>query len=37
MDKDKLNSWNQKIIEEFRANGGRVEGDFTGAKSGSIL
>ena len=39
-----VNDWNQKIIEEFRANDGKVGGDFehlpllllhhTGAKSG---
>lgn len=42
---DKWNDWNRKIIEEFRANEGRVGGPFegapmilvhhTGAKSGS--
>ena len=26
-----VNDWNQKIIEEFRANGGRVGGQFAGA------
>ena len=26
-----MSDWNQKIIEEFRANGGEVGGDFTGA------
>ncbi len=26
-----VNDWNQKIIEEFRANGGRVGGQFEGA------
>lgn len=25
------NDWNQQIIDEFRANGGEVGGDFTGA------
>jgi deazaflavin-dependent oxidoreductase (nitroreductase family) len=25
------NAWNQKIIEEFRANAGKVGGDFEGA------
>jgi deazaflavin-dependent oxidoreductase (nitroreductase family) len=25
------NDWNSKIIEEFRANGGKVGGNFTGA------
>lgn len=30
MDKDKLNSWNSNIIEEFRANDGQVGGDFLG-------
>ncbi len=26
-----LNDWNAKIIEEFRANGGKVAGQFEGA------
>ncbi len=26
-----VNNWNQKIIEEFRANGGKVGGPFDGA------
>lgn len=26
-----LNDWNQRIIEEFRSNGGRVGGNFEGA------
>ena len=26
-----MNDWNQKIIDEFRANGGQVGGDFAGA------
>ncbi|SDO37852.1 deazaflavin-dependent oxidoreductase, nitroreductase family [Nakamurella panacisegetis] len=26
-----MSDWNQKIIEEFRANGGQVGGDFAGA------
>lgn len=30
MDKQKLNSWNEGIIAEFRANEGRVGGDFAG-------
>ncbi len=30
MDKNKLNSWNSNIIEEFRANQGQVGGDFLG-------
>lgn len=30
MDKDQLNSWNQRVIEEFRANDGVVGGDFEG-------
>ena len=30
MDKEKLNSWNERIIEEFRANEGHVGGDFAG-------
>ena len=25
-----VNNWNKKIIEEFRANGGKVGGNFTG-------
>lgn len=43
---DDLNDWNQQIMAEFRANGGRVGGDFegvpmvivhhTGAKSGTV-
>ena len=28
---DGVNDWNQKIIEEFRANGGKVGGPFEGA------
>jgi deazaflavin-dependent oxidoreductase (nitroreductase family) len=28
---DDANDWNKKIIEEFRANGGRVGGNFAGA------
>lgn len=41
-----MSDWNQKIIEEFRANGGKVSGHFdgwdllllqsTGAKSGTV-
>ncbi|OFE17915.1 cell entry protein [Humibacillus sp. DSM 29435] len=41
-----MSDWNDKIIEEFRANGGKVGGDFegapllllhsTGAKSGQV-
>ena len=30
MDKNKLNSWNSNIIEEFRTNQGQVGGDFLG-------
>ncbi len=30
MDKDQFNSWNQRVIEEFRANNGVVGGDFEG-------
>lgn len=26
-----MNDWNARVIEEFRANGGRVGGDFAGA------
>lgn len=26
-----LNAWNRNVIEQFRANGGRVHGDFEGA------
>ena len=26
-----MNDWNAKIIEEFRANGGKVGGNFEGA------
>jgi deazaflavin-dependent oxidoreductase (nitroreductase family) len=26
-----MNDWNQKVIEEFRANGGKVGGQFAGA------
>jgi deazaflavin-dependent oxidoreductase (nitroreductase family) len=43
---DELNDWNQQIMAEFRANGGRCGGDFegvplvivhhTGAKSGTV-
>lgn len=28
---DEANDWNRRIIEEFRANGGNVGGDFAGA------
>lgn len=45
MDKEALNNWNQQVIAEFRANGGKVGGGFegtplvllhtTGAKSGA--
>jgi deazaflavin-dependent oxidoreductase (nitroreductase family) len=28
---DEWNDWNRKIIEEFRANGGKVGGQFAGA------
>jgi len=30
MDKDQLNEWNRQVIEEFRANGGVVGGNFAG-------
>jgi deazaflavin-dependent oxidoreductase (nitroreductase family) len=30
MDTEKLNSWNEQIIAEFRANEGKVGGDFEG-------
>lgn len=43
---DEMNDWNQQIIAEFRANGGKVGGPFegapmvlinhTGAKSGTV-
>ena len=26
-----MNDWNKKVIEEFRANGGKVSGMFAGA------
>src|SRR5438067_4421922 len=29
--REQANDWNHKIIEEFRANGGKVGGNFTGA------
>lgn len=31
MDKDQLLSWNRQIIDEFRANAGKVGGPFEGA------
>ncbi|MFM9105079.1 MAG: nitroreductase family deazaflavin-dependent oxidoreductase [Chloroflexota bacterium] len=31
MDKEQLLAWNRQIIEEFRANGGKVGGPFEGA------
>lgn len=31
MDFAKVNDWNRQIIEEFRANGGKVGGQFAGA------
>lgn len=31
MDKDQLLAWNRQIIDEFRANGGKVGGAFEGA------
>jgi deazaflavin-dependent oxidoreductase (nitroreductase family) len=45
LDKEQVNDWNRQIIEEFRANGGKVGGPFegvpmlllhtTGARSGA--
>jgi deazaflavin-dependent oxidoreductase (nitroreductase family) len=31
MDRDEFNEWNKKIIEEFRANGGKLGGQFADA------
>ncbi len=31
MDKTELDDWNTRVIDEFRANGGRVGGQFEGA------
>ena len=31
MDKESLLNWNKQIIDEFRANGGKVGGQFAGA------
>jgi deazaflavin-dependent oxidoreductase (nitroreductase family) len=31
MNADDVNDWNRKVIEEFRANGGEVGGQFAGA------
>jgi deazaflavin-dependent oxidoreductase (nitroreductase family) len=31
MNADDVNDWNRKVIEEFRANGGKVGGQFAGA------
>jgi deazaflavin-dependent oxidoreductase (nitroreductase family) len=31
MTDDAMNDWNKNVINEFRANGGRVGGDFEGA------
>ena len=31
MDDDEFNEWNKKVIEEFRANGGKLGGSFAGA------
>jgi deazaflavin-dependent oxidoreductase (nitroreductase family) len=31
MDKTELDDWNARVIDEFRANGGRVGGQFEGA------
>jgi len=31
MDRDEFNEWNKKIIEEFRANGGKLVGQSAGA------
>jgi len=46
MTADELNDWNRQIMDEFRANSGKVGGDFegvpmvivhhTGAKSGTV-
>jgi hypothetical protein len=30
MTADELNDWNRQIMDEFRANGGKVGGDFEG-------
>lgn len=32
MDKESLRAWNEQIITEFRANGGKVGGNFEGAQ-----
>ena len=29
---DGVNDWNSQVIEEFRANGGKVGGQFEGAR-----
>ena len=34
---DEANGWNRKIIEEFRANGGKVGGNFAMLISGAVL
>src|ERR1700761_5610469 len=31
MDKEEFNEWNKKVTEEFRANGGKLGGQFAGA------
>ena len=31
MNADDVNDWNRKVIEEFRANGGKVGGQFAAA------
>jgi deazaflavin-dependent oxidoreductase (nitroreductase family) len=31
MNDDEFNEWNKKVIEEFRANGGKLGGNFAGA------
>jgi deazaflavin-dependent oxidoreductase (nitroreductase family) len=32
MDRDEFNEWNKKIIQEFRANGGKLGGQFADAQ-----
>lgn len=31
MDREEFNEWNKKVTEEFRANGGKLGGQFAGA------
>jgi deazaflavin-dependent oxidoreductase (nitroreductase family) len=31
VDRDEFNEWNKKVTEEFRANGGKLGGQFAGA------